>query len=372
MFDRRIIANFDWILLILTLLIAGVGLTAVYSATFTPEKGASSLFLKQAQWIAAGFVVMLVVMSVNYYNWCRYAYPFYGLTLVFLLLVMLIGRSALGAARWLSFGPVSFQPSELAKLALIAIVAKYLADHPRAGGYTLKDLARPALMLAAPLILVVKQPDLGTALLFLFVTVTLLFIAGINRKTLIGVLASVAALGPPLLWFAWGHLKAYQKSRIMVFLDPDADPLGIGYHVTQSKIAIGSGMLTGKGFLSGTQSQLKFLPERHTDFIFSVFSEEWGFIGSMTVLILYFLLIMRGLEIANRAKDRLGKLLATGAVTMLFFYVFINIGMTLGIMPVVGVPLPLFSYGGTAMLTTFAAIGILLNVSMRRLVMTGG
>lgn len=365
------LANFDWMLFSLVLIIACIGLSTVYSATWSPTHNMSSTFIKQLQWIIGGIIVMTVVVAVDYHSWSRFTGLFYGVAIVMLILVLVAGKSAMGAARWISLGPISFQPSELAKLALIAVIAKHLTDNPSTEGLTLKALLTPAALLLVPLILVAKQPDLGTALLFLFVAAALIFVAGINRRTLVGIVSSAAVISPFALYLFWNHLKEYQKNRLMVFFNPDTDPTGIGYHVTQSKIAIGSGMLTGKGFLAGTQSHLKFLPERHTDFIFSVFAEEWGLIGSLLLLALYFLLIMRGIEIAHSTKDRLGKYLATGAVTMLFFYVFINLGMTLGIMPVVGVPLPLMSYGGTAMLTTFIAIGILLNVRMRRFMMAG-
>lgn len=377
MLDRRMLANFDWMLFSLVLIIACIGLSTVYSATWmpgmpgTPAHGMPATFLKQLQWIIGGIIVMAVVIIVDYHTWSRFTNLFYGLALAMLILVLVAGKSAMGAARWISLGPISFQPSELAKLALIFVIAKYLTDNPHPEGLTLRALLPPAGLLLVPLILVAKQPDLGTALLFMFVATALIFVAGINRRTLVGIVSSATVISPFALYLFWTNLKEYQKNRLMVFFNPDTDPTGIGYHVTQSKIAIGSGMLTGKGFLAGTQSHLKFLPERHTDFIFSVFAEEWGLVGSLLLLALYFLLIMRGIEIAHSTKDRLGKFLATGAVTMLFFYVFINLGMTLGIMPVVGVPLPLMSYGGTAMLTTFIAIGILLNVRMRRFMMVG-
>lgn len=372
MLDRRMLTNFDWFFFSLTIIIASIGLSSVFSATWSPERGVSGTFIKQAQWITIGLVVMAVVIAVDYRTWCRFSYPLYGTTLLLLLVVLVAGKSAMGAARWISLGPIAFQPSELAKLALMATIAKYLADNHTMGGLTLKGLLKPVALLLVPLLLIAKQPDLGTALLLLFVVAALLFVSGINRKTLTGIVSSAALISPFALYLFWHSLKDYQKNRLMVFFKPDIDPMGIGYHVTQSKIAIGSGMLTGKGFLSGTQSHLKFLPERHTDFVFAVFAEEWGLIGSMLLLVLYFLLIMRGIDIALSTKDRLGKLLATGATSMLFFYVLINMGMTMGVMPVVGVPLPLMSYGGTAMLTTFIAIGILLNVRMRRFMMTGG
>jgi len=372
MLDRRMLTNFDWFFFSLTVIIALIGLSTVFSATWSPERGVSGIFIKQAQWMTIGMAVMAVVIFVDYRSWCRFSYPLYGITIFLLLVVLVAGKSAMGAARWISLGPISFQPSELAKLALIATIAKYLSENPPVGGLTLKGLMKPAALLLVPLLLVAKQPDLGTALLLLFVVTAILFVSGINRRTLTGIISSALLISPLAGYLFWHGLKEYQKNRLLVFFKPDSDPTGIGYHVIQSKIAIGSGMLTGKGYLSGTQSHLKFLPERHTDFIFAVFAEEWGLLGSMFLLALYFLLVMRGIEIALTTKDRLGKLLATGATSMLFFYVLINMGMTMGVMPVVGVPLPLMSYGGTAMLTTFIAIGILINVRMRRFMMVGG
>jgi len=309
---------------------------------------------------------MGAAVAFDYRRLERWGYVFYGIALVLLVAVLAVGRTGMGAQRWLPLGPFSFQPSELGKLFMIVALAKYFADDGITRGHTLRQLVKPAALVLVPVLLVVKQPDLGTGMMFLFIFCALAVAAGVRFKSFIYLVIS-SAIAMPVAWsFFWGHLKDYQKKRLLVFISPDVDPSGAGYHIIQSKIAIGSGMLTGKGYLNGTQSQLSFLPERHTDFIFSVVSEEFGFAGSLFVLLLFLFIILWGIETANRAKDRFGSLLAVGCVAMIFFHVVINIGMTVGIMPVVGVPLPLVSYGGTSALTTLIALGLLLNVNLRR------
>jgi len=367
MIDRsRHTIRFDWTLLIAVLALVAVGLVAVYSATYSMGGGRHSLFMKQVYWLILGGGVTLLSLFFDYRRLERWGYVLYGASVVMLVATLAVGRSGMGAQRWLPLGPLSFQPSEVVKLFLVVTLAKYFTEDGITDGHSLRQLIRPFLLMLIPVGLVVKQPDLGTALMFIFVFCSVALVSGVRLKSLFA-LGVTAALSVPLLWgFFWRHLKDYQKKRIEVFISPDSDPSGAGYHIIQSKIAIGSGGLTGKGFLNGTQSQLSFLPERHTDFIFSVISEEWGFVGSIVVLGLYLFIILWGLETAYKAKDRFGALLAVGAVSMISFYVIINVGMTLGIMPVVGVPLPLVSYGGTAAVTTLLAVGILLNVNMRR------
>jgi rod shape determining protein RodA len=303
-----------------------------------------------------GLIVMLGVMIPDYHTIARYAYVLYAVSLMFLVLVMFMGRTGMGAQRWLPIGPFAFQPSELAKIALTLALARYFAEDPKRGGYDLRDLAVPGAMVLVPFILVVKQPDLGTAMMLLLTSSLIVMIAGIRlRAVLIVLLAGVTLVSamlivPPVRNKLWGSLKPYQQNRIKAFIDPSIDPRGTGYHANQSKIAVGSGQLTGKGFRKGTQSQMAFLPERHTDFIFAVLSEERGFLGSSLLVILYLILLLTGVDAAKNAKDRLGVLMAGGIVSMLSLYVFINIGMAVGIAPVVGVPLPLMSYGGTSIM----------------------
>lgn len=371
MLERRLLSNVPWGMVALILGIAGFGLTAVYSATYT-SSGPSSLFTKQVIWVTLGIIVMFAALVPDYHTVGRYAYVLYAVSVIFLILVALVGKTGMGAQRWLPIGPFAFQPSELAKLSVVLALARYFAEDPRRGGYDLRDLALPAGMVAVPLVLVMKQPDLGTALMLLFTSSLIVLLAGIRFRAIvtlavIGAFVATAVFAvPPVRHKIWTSLKPYQQKRIKAFLDPSSDPLGSGYHATQAKIAVGSGQTTGKGFRKGTQSQMAFLPERHTDFIFAVIAEERGFLGASFLVVLYVILLLVGVEAAKSAKDKMGVLMAGGIVSMLSLYVLINIGMAMGILPVVGVPLPLVSYGGTSILTTFLAIGLLLNIQSRR------
>ncbi|HLE40784.1 MAG TPA: rod shape-determining protein RodA, partial [Nitrospirota bacterium] len=335
-------------------------------------KGPSTLFSKQLIWVAVGLMMMLLVLITDYHTVSRYAYVLYAVSIVLLLLVMVMGKTGMGAQRWLALGPIAFQPSELMKLALTLVLVRYFSDNHREGGFMLSDLVVPAAMVLAPLALVLKQPDLGTALMLLLTSSLIILLAGVRMRSVLIVLIigatllSLMFLIPPVKKKIWGSLKPYQQNRIRAFLDPSSDPLGSGYHANQSKIAVGSGQITGKGFRRGTQSQMAFLPERHTDFIFAVIAEEHGLIGAGFMIFLYLSLLLIGVDTAKNAKDRVGALMAGGIVAMLSMYVFINIGMAVGVVPVVGVPLPLVSYGGTSIITTFLAIGLLLNIQMRR------
>ncbi len=371
MLDQRRFANLPWGMVALVFAIAIIGLATVYSATYT-SRGPSSLYFKQLAWVTIGLIVMFLSIIVDYHTVGRYAYVLYAVSLFLLLLVMAVGKTGMGAQRWLAIGPFAFQPSEFAKLSLTLALARYFAEDLKRGGYGLRDLAIPGAMVMVPLALVLKQPDLGTALMLLLTSSLIVMIAGIRVRSVIVVLligatiASAVFLVPPVRHRIWGKLKPYQQNRIRAFVDPSSDPLGSGYHANQSKIAVGSGQITGKGFRKGTQSQMAFLPERHTDFIFAVLAEERGLIGGGLLIVLYLTLLLVGVDTAKNAKDRLGALMAGGIVSMLSIYVFINVGMAVGIMPVVGVPLPLVSYGGTSIITTFLALGLLLNIQMRR------
>jgi rod shape determining protein RodA len=364
MFDRRLIHNFDWGLLLLVLMIGGIGLTTVYSAVTAdpPPAPYKTLFYKQIVWFSLGLFVMAAAFSFNYRLLDRWAHPIYIACVLMLLLVVVSGKLAGGSRRWLVLGPLHLQPSELIKLAIILVLAKYYSKDATPNGFTWQELLRPILITALPFGLIVIQPDLGTAGLVALIAVTMTLFVKVELRSLLLMLTPVAAMVP----LVWSLLKDYQKQRILTFLNPDQDPLGAGYHIIQSKIAIGSGMITGKGYLQGTQNALSFLPEEHTDFIFSVLSEEWGGIGSVTLLILFLSLVLWGLNIAHRCRDPFGTILAIGITSMIAWQVVINIGMTMGVMPVVGVPLPLISYGGSATLTVAISIGLLLNVSMRR------
>jgi rod shape determining protein RodA len=302
----------------------------------------------------------------DYRTFIRYAYPFYLFCLLLLVMVTLFGRTSSGSQRWLQAGFISFQPSELTKIALILALTRFFTENENQQGYGLRDLLPPFLFLVVPLLLIFKQPDLGTSALLVLIFLSILTFMGLRGQTWL-TLAGGCTVAAPIFWH---FLKDYQKTRLLTFLNPDLDPLKTGYHITQSKIAVGSGTILGKGFLKGTQSQLHFLPEQHTDFVFSVWAEEWGFLGSFLLLFLFLLLISRGLKIANTSKDRAGALLAIGITGMLFWQTFINVGMVVGIVPVVGVPLPLFSYGGTSVIATLMGIGILMNISMRRFMLS--
>jgi len=371
MLSQRRFDNLPWSTIVLVFAIACIGLAAVFSATYT-AKGPSSLFFRQLIWISAGAIVMFCALIVDYHTVGRYAYVLYALSLVLLLLVMVMGKTGMGAQRWLAIGPFAFQPSEFAKLSLTLALARYFAEDPKRGDYELRDLAIPAAMVLVPLLLVLKQPDLGTAIMLLLTSSLIVVLAGIRLRSIMTVvvigatIASLVFLIPPVRHKIWGSLKPYQQNRIKAFIDPGSDPLGSGYHANQSKIAVGSGQITGKGYRKGTQSQMAFLPERHTDFIFAVISEETGLVGASLLLLLYLALLMIGVDTARNAKDRIGVLMAGGIVSMIALYVFINMGMAVGIVPVVGVPLPLVSYGGTSIITTFLALGLLLNIQARR------
>jgi rod shape determining protein RodA len=286
----------------------------------------------------------------------------YGVVLLLLVAVLVVGRTSMGATRWISFGGVGLQPSEVMKIVIIIVLARYFSEKPTVLGFTLKELTVPGALLLVQVLLVVKQPDLGTAMMLLAIGGSMALFAGIRRSAIIGLsfCGVLAAMG------GWFLLHDYQQQRIYTFFSPESDPLGAGYHIIQSKIAVGSGGLFGRGFGKGTQAQLSFLPERHTDFAFSVLAEEWGFAGCLLLLVLYLLIVLWGLYIARQASDRFGMFLAYGVSAMLFWHIVVNLGMVIGLLPVVGVPLPLFSYGGTSMITTMTGVGLLLNVSMRR------
>jgi rod shape determining protein RodA len=364
MFDRRLVQNFDWGLLGLTLLLGAVGVIVLYSAVTAGTPDAQGvLCLKQLIWFCVGLAVMVVCFLFDYKILERWALPFYIFCILLLIAVLILGKYAGGSRRWLVLGPVSIQPSELIKIAVIIFVAQYYAKVVNTIGLGLRDLVSPMIITLIPFVLIVGQPDLGTALLVAVIVGTMTIFVKIDRRSLFWIIIS-AFTAFPLVWLF--VLKSYQKRRILTFLSPDRDPLGAGYHIIQSKIAIGSGMIFGKGYLKGTQNALEFLPEQHTDFIFSVLAEEWGFVGSLALLLLFLMLIVWGLNIAQGCRDPFGTILAVGITAMIFWQVFINLGMVMGLMPVVGVPLPLISYGGSSIVTMMISIGLLLNVSMRR------
>lgn len=346
----------DLWLLLLIVSVGAIGLVVLYSAS-----GHSiPAVINQAERLALGLVVMTLAAQATPEMYRAIAPWFYGLATVLLVLTLLLGDHAKGAQRWLDFGLLRFQPSELMKLAMPLAVASFLhwRPLPPSFGSVLATLA----IIGLPTVLVMVQPDLGTSLLIIAAGGFALYFGGLSYRWIFGALAAVAAAAPVL----WTRLHDYQQKRILTLLDPESDPLGAGYHITQSKIAIGSGGLFGKGWLNGTQAKLDFLPESHTDFIFAVYSEELGLMGVLFLLGLYLAIVGRGLYIAVRAQDSFQRLLA-GALSMTFFtYVFINIGMVIGLLPVVGVPLPLVSYGGTSMVSLLAGFGMLMSIQTHR------
>lgn len=362
MIDRRLLVHFDWTLLGITLLIAGIGLVNLYSTTSGMETSGSPFYVKQMIWLLIGLIAMILIAFVEYRIYSDFAYGIYFITFLLLIIVMAYGIITSGAQRWVRIGSISFQPSEFIKVSLIIALAKFFQRPPAREGYSLKQLPIPFLLLIVPMILILKQPDLGTAVILLLIFFSVLLFVKVRWSSLLMILVGGGSVVPLL----WRFLKEYQKRRILTFFNPEMDPLGAGYHLIQSKIAVGSGGILGKGFMKGTQSKLGFLPEQQTDFIFSALGEEWGLIGCFFLLTLYFILILWGLRIAVQSKDRFSAILSFGVVAMLFWHIFINIGMVLGMMPVVGIPLPLLSYGGSFMLSTLIGIGLLLNVSMRR------
>ncbi len=363
MFDRRLVQSFDWGLLAITVLLSLFGLLTLFSAVHSDAGGVQrALFYRQAIWFSGGGVALIVCFLFNYRLLERWAMALYIGAGILLVTVAFAGRMASGSRRWLVLGPLTLQPSELAKIALIVVLARYLAKHVRLQGLTLRELLRPALLVALPFALIAAQPDLGTAMMLLFIAASMTLYAKIERRTLLCLIAAALVM-VPAVWFL---LKGYQRQRILTLLNPERDPLGTGYHIIQSKIAIGSGMISGKGFLKGTQNALSFLPEQHTDFIFSVLAEQWGFVGTTLLLLFFLVLFLLAINVAYRCRDPFGTLLAVGVGASIFWQVFINIGMVMGLLPVVGVPLPFISYGGSSILTTMIGMGLLMNVSMRR------
>jgi rod shape determining protein RodA len=364
MFDRRLIKHFDWGLMVLILLIGMVGLGILYSAlTAGNDTGAVHiLFKKQMIWMGMGFMIMMVILTIDFRDLDQINLFIYALCVGLLISVVLFGQIGGGSRRWLLIGFVRIQPSELMKIALIISLSSVYSTCVSKEGLNLRKLIKPAVLCVIPFVLIVNQPDLGTGLLLLLIAGSITLFVKVEKKILYAVFGICLAAAPLL----WSSLKVYQKSRILTFLNPDRDPLGAGYHIIQSKIAIGSGMLTGKGFLKGTQNALSFLPEHHTDFILSVLAEEWGLVGCSVLLFLYFIFLFWGLNIAYNCRNMFGSILAFGVTTMIFWQIFINIGMVMGLMPVVGVPLPLVSYGGSSVITNMVGFGILLNISMRK------
>ena len=357
-FGKKVI-RINWALVLLIVLTSGIGLAVLYSVS----DGVMDVWVwDQGIRISIGFVLMLAIALLDIRLFLRLAYLGYFAALALLIAVDLVGSVGMGAQRWLELGNFRIQPSELMKVALVLALARYFHERSMEEVHKLRWLLIPVAMIAAPALLVIRQPDLGTALLLLFGGGVMFVMAGVRLR----VFAVVAVVIVGAIPFLWRSLHGYQRERILTFLDPERDPLGAGYHIIQSKIALGAGGVFGRGFREGTQSQLSFLPESQTDFIFTTLSEEFGLVGGLGLLALYTLMLALSVIIALRSRNHFGRLLALGVGTTFFFYVFINIGMVTGLLPVVGVPLPLVSFGGTAMITLLVGFGLILSVDIHR------
>lgn len=363
--DRRLFTHLNWSLLILALLIFALGVMNLYSASSLRfEDGVTTVFFykKQILWGALGLCVMIICMSFDYRHLKSFAWPLLVLTTLLLIWVLLWGQEVCGSRRWIDLLFFSFQPSELAKLSVLLITAVYFSRTSSMVGWN--NLAKLLFFIFIPIALIILQPDLGSGLNILLIVTGMIIYKGLKKDVFITLALSVP-LFTPLCWF---FLEKYQKQRILSFLNPYTDPLGAGYNTIQSQIAIGSGRIWGKGFLEGTQSQLRFLPEKHTDFVFAVFGEEWGFAGCSILLILFCLLLYQIVLVIQSSKDEFGKYIVVGIFFYFFWQILINMSMVLGLMPIVGMPLPFLSYGGTSTVLNFCFLGLILNVSMRRYV----
>jgi len=354
-FERVFMLN--WPAICLMTLLACIGFAMLYSAA---EGSFSPWAYRQMLRFALLFPVMLVIAVVDIRFWFKSAYVIYFLVLLALVLTEFFGVTAMGATRWLRLGPFNIQPSEIAKVSVVFALAHYFHTVSSANVGKILYLIPPLLMVAVPSLLIMKQPDLGTALILLMVAGAMFFVSGVKLWKF----GAVIFVGVVSLPFVISHLHDYQKKRVLAFLSPESDPMGHGYNILQSKIAIGSGGLFGKGFLKGTQSQLSFLPEKQTDFIFTMLTEEFGFVGGVVILCLYAMLIIYGLYVAVNSKSHFGRLMAVGVTSIFFFHIFVNVAMVMGLIPIVGAPLPLISYGGTIMVTILVAFGLLLNANL--------
>ena len=355
-------------ILLIAILIACIGIFSIYSSTYQKE---TKVWQAQIIWVILGIAVFFFMFNFNYRRLWDATYFLYISAIILLVSVAVLGNVRLGAQRWLRIAWLNFQPSELTKLIIVIFLARYFSRKSTrevrllSGRFGIsRGIILPFIFIAVPMGLIIEQPDLGSALMILFIFTAMLYLTQVRLKYIF-IFLSIALLCLPVFW---GVLRPYQKERLLVFLNPNIDPLGAGYTLIQSKIAIGSGGFWGKGWLAGTQSQLHFLPESHTDFIFATFTEEWGMLGSGILLLLYYFLIREGFLIAQKTTDHFGKLLAFGIAFMLCIQIFINISMTMGLMPIVGLPLPLMSYGGSSMLVTFIALGIIANIDRMRTV----
>lgn len=380
--DKRTLRNLDFLFILFTFLLLAASLIILSTASINVIKSSPLYYVKvQAYWIISGILITVVLAAIDYQRWRHLRWWIYTINLGLLLAVILFGNASKGATRWIPItANFSIQPSEFAKIFIILTLGDFLAERKgKLNNY--RDFVLPFLFVLLPMLLIFKQPDLGTTLVFAAIFVGMMFVAGANPWKFGGLLLGAACIIGIALWLhfatdlpSWLHwaqglplpMQDYQLRRLTIFIDPAADKSGDGWHILQSLWAIGSGGLWGKGYRNGTQGQLNFLPEHHTDFIFSVVGEEFGFIGTITLLFLFLIFILRGISIALKARDTYGILVATGVIAMFTFHILVNVGMTSGIMPVTGIPLPLISYGGSAMWSNMAAVGLLLSVNLRR------
>jgi len=360
--DRKHLDNIDWTLVLCTFLLCGIGVVAIYSAGFELTTGESKKFyVRQIYWILLGTVNFILFSAISHKKFVKYAYVIYALGLLSLVIVLLGGYVGMGSRRWIAMGPLRIQPSEVFKLVWVIALSRIFYELTKKK-FNLFDILKKSIWTLPPFLLIFLQPDLGTAGTFIIIWAAIIVYIGVKRSTALLIIFSMMLMAPLL----WSQLKPYQKKRVVTFLNPEKDPFGSGYHVIQSKIAIGSGGLTGKGFLKGTQSHLKFVPERHTDFIFSVIAEEFGLAGGAVIFTLFIILLLRVMRISANAREPAGKIMGIAVATFIFFQFFINTAMTMGMMPVVGIPMPLISYGGSSMLTFMAMLGLMNGIAMRR------
>lgn len=373
--DRRVLSQFDYQLLVLCILIPCFGLVVLFSAGYDETRPVqlfswmreipSEAFARQLTFLGLGICALIAGLCISPQFLLKYAYLIYGACVVLLIAVDIFGSIVKGSQRWLSMGGFNIQPAEPTKLAVILAMARYLSKSlPKFELYSFKEIIVPGLIFLIPAALIMGQPDLGTATVVLFIGSAMVLFVGVRPKVLLA-LALPFLIG---LYPAWNSLHDYQKRRVLVLLNPELDPKGSGYHINQSKIAVGSGAFFGKGYLEGTQTQLEFLPEHTTDFVFSVLGEEWGFVGCIAVISLYLYFLFRILRVVTRSKDIFPALVVFGIGSLIFFHTAVNIGMVIGLLPVVGIPLPLFSYGGSSMLSCMFSLGLILGFDMRRLI----
>jgi rod shape determining protein RodA len=356
--------HFDWALFLAACSLGVIGVVNLYSATSVARAGLTEMHLQQIYWFVTGGLLATVVAAIDYRHYERLGYVLYGVGIVLLVLVFILGRDVRGSSRWIYIGAFSLQPSEFTKIFMVIALAKYLHDDPPDTlGRTLKDFAIPAGIALVPMFLILRQPDLGTALIHGLIFVSVCLMTRIRWKSL-ATLTITSAVALPLIW-AYG-LRDYQRNRITSFLNPEADVKRTGWHAHHARIAIGNGGFTGQGFMKGTQNQYLFLPDQHSDFPFAVFAEDWGFLGCLLLVLLYGFLVIWAIRIASTAKDRFGAVIAIGVGALIFWHALFNLGMVTGLLPVVGVTLPLFSAGGSSVITIMVGIGLLMNVSMRR------